>query len=414
MTDGIACNFDLSALAVGPGYGARIDAALAQFARLYGHERMPLVFSAPGRVELGGNHTDHQRGCVVAAAINMDALGVAAPNGLGEIRIASEGYPSFSLRLGDLSPQPEERNTTPALVRGVCNGFIQRGHSVGGFDAYIQSDVRSGSGLSSSAAFEALLGRMLSELYSGGAVGPVEIAQIGQYAENVYFGKPSGLMDQTACAVGGVVFIDFGDPAKPVIREIPVDFPGHALCVVDSGGSHAELTHEYAAITEEMRQIAGFFRAEVLSQLTREQVLSALPHLRQCAGDRAVLRALHFFAENQRAQAEAEALSQSDFASFLSLAGESGRSSFMYLQNISPAGAVAHQDVAVALALCDALLGGRGAFRVQGGGFAGTVEAFVPEDMLDSFRAGVEAALGAGACHVLRIRPAGSVLLRRI
>ena len=368
-------------------------------------------FSAPGRTEIGGNHTDHQRGRVLAAAVNLDTLAAVRVNGTGTIRILSQGYPMSVVELNQLEPQAEEVNTTPALIRGVAARFVQLGCRVEGFDAYCTSTVLPGSGLSSSAAYEVLIGTIINHLFFDGRVSQPEIAQIGQYAENVFFGKPCGLMDQTASAVGNLVSIDFFDKDKPVITPVDFDFSacGHALCIIDTRASHADLTDEYAAIPGEIKKVCAYFGKEVLTQIDEQEFYAAIPALRKSCGDRAVLRCVHFYQDNARVPRQVAALQSGDFDTFLKLISESGRSSWMYLQNVIPAGYKEHQDVAVSLALCEHYLQGRGAFRVHGGGFAGTVQAFVPFDLLYSFRAGVDAALGAGACHVLSIRPQGGV-----
>ena len=371
----------------------------------------PYYFSAPGRTEISGNHTDHQHGCVLAAAVNLAAVAEVQKNGLSVIRINSEGFDPVEIDLRDLSVHPEEINTTAALVRGVAAAFQMRGATLSGFDARVRSSVFPGSGLSSSAAFEVLMGTILNELFFDKKLTPVEIAQIGQYAENVYFGKPSGLMDQMASSVGGLVFIDFADPAAPVVERLDYDFAssGYALCIIDSGADHADLTEEYAAIPGELKQLCALFGKEVLREIPEEVFYAELPHIRHQVPDRAILRAIHFYNENKRVLAQVEALKQQDLDTFLRLVTESGRSSWMYLQNIAPAGAVAHQEVAIALALCDTFLQGKGAFRVHGGGFAGTVQAFVPVDMLEDFQENIEAVLGRGSCHVLSIRMDGGI-----
>ena len=368
-------------------------------------------FSAPGRTEIGGNHTDHQRGRVLAAAVNLDTRAAVRVNDTDTIRIQSKGYPMCSVSLGDLTPRADEINTTPALIRGVAARFRELGCDVSGFDAYCESTVLPGSGLSSSAAYEVLIGTILNGLFFDNRVSQPEIAQIGQYAENVFFGKPCGLMDQTASAVGNLVTIDFFDKDHPVITPVDFDFSacGHALCIIDSRASHADLTDEYAAIPAELKAVSRYFGKEVLTEIPEDAFYAAVPALRRECGDRAVLRAIHFYQENARVQEQVEALRGGDFPRFLSLIQESGNSSWMYLQNVTPAGYTAHQDVAVALGLCQHYLHGRGASRVHGGGFAGTVQAFVPFDLLDGFRAGIDAALGQGACHVLSIRPQGGV-----
>lgn len=368
-------------------------------------------FSAPGRTEIGGNHTDHQRGRVLAAAVNLDTLAAVRVNGTGTIRILSAGYPMSVVELSQLEPQQEEVNTTPALIRGVAARFSQLGCQVEGFDAYCTSTVLPGSGLSSSAAYEVLIGTIINHLFFDGRVSQPEIAQIGQYAENVFFGKPCGLMDQTASAVGNLVSIDFFDKEHPAITPVDFDFSacGHALCIIDTRASHADLTDEYAAIPLEIKKVCAHFGKEVLTQIDEQEFYSAIPALRAECGDRAVMRCIHFYQDNARVPKQVAALQRGDFDAFLKLIAESGRSSWMYLQNVIPAGYKEHQDVAVSLALCEHYLQGRGAFRVHGGGFAGTVQAFVPFDLLDSFREGMDAALGQGACHVLSIRPQGGV-----
>jgi len=371
-------------------------------------------FSAPGRTEIGGNHTDHQHGCVLAGAVNLETTADVVLNGSHLIRVESEGYAPVEIDLGDLSVHENEKNTTAALIRGVAAAFVQRGAVLQGFDAAVRSTVLPGSGLSSSAAFEVLIGTICNELFFEKRLSAVEIAQIGQWAENVYFGKPCGLMDQTASSVGGMVYIDFCDPKNPLVEQLDFDFSKteHALCIIDSGADHADLTEEYAAIPAELKQISAYFGKEVLRDVPEEQFFAHLSRLRKQVPDRAILRAIHFYQENRRVQAQAEALRKKDFAAFLQLVRESGRSSWMYLQNITPAGAIAHQDVAVALALCDTLLGNRGAYRIHGGGFAGTVQAFVPTELLEIFQSRIEEVLGAGACHVLSIRPEGGIRLQ--
>ena len=368
-------------------------------------------FSAPGRTEIGGNHTDHQRGRVLAAAVNLDTVAAVRVNGTDTIRILSAGYPMCQVDVKELIPRSSEINSTPALIRGVAARFVQLGCEVKGFDAYVESTVLPGSGLSSSAAYEVLIGTIINHLFFDGRVSQPEIAMIGQYAENVYFGKPCGLMDQTASAVGGLVTIDFFDKEYPVIESVDFDFAscGHALCIIDSRASHADLTDEYAAITIELKEVCQYFGKEVLTQIDESDFVAAIPALRVKCGDRAVLRALHFYKENARVPKQVKALRDGDFATFLQLVKESGHSSWMYLQNVIPAGYKEHQDVALALNLCERYLDGKGAYRVHGGGFAGTVQAFVPFEILESFRAGIDAVLGEGACHVLSIRPQGGV-----
>ena len=395
------------ALVLNSGTKAALDAG---FAAAFGGEPAR-YFSAPGRTEIGGNHTDHQRGRVLAAAVNLDTVAAVRPNGTNVIRILSQGYPMCEVDLSQLAPVDTEINSTPALIRGVAARFAQLGCEVKGFDAYCESTVLPGSGLSSSAAYEVLIGTVINHLYFDGRVSQPEIAQIGQYAENVFFGKPCGLMDQTASAVGGLVTIDFADKEKPAIRSVDFDFAacGHALCIVDSRASHADLTDEYAAVTREMKALCDHFSKEVLTEIDEADFYAAMPALRAKCGDRAVLRGVHEYQENRRVLQQVAALESGDFDTFLKLIKQSGFSSWMYLQNVIPSGYKEHQDMAVALALCEKYLCGRGAYRVHGGGFAGTVQAFVPFDLVEGFKNGIDAVLGEGACHILSIRPQGGV-----
>ena len=366
-------------------------------------------FSAPGRTEIGGNHTDHQRGKVLAAAVDLDIVAAVRKNETDRIRIFSKGYPICEVDLNELFPKEEEKNKTPALVRGVAASFKELGCEVKGFDAYCESTVLPGSGLSSSAAYEVLIGTIINSLFFGGKVSPAEIAKIGQHAENLFFGKPCGLMDQTASAVGNLVAIDFFDKDEPKIEPVDFDFSscGHALCIIDTKASHADLTDEYAAIPGEIKKIAEHFGKEVLSEIDEADFFNEIPALREKCGDRAVLRAIHFYQENARVPKEIEALEKGDFEGFLKLIKESGYSSYMYLQNVIPAGYKEHQDVAFALAMCEHFLNGKGAYRVHGGGFAGTVQAFVPFEILESFKKGMDGVFGKEACHVLKIRKQG-------
>lgn len=384
------------------------------FRQTFGYSAQAL-FSAPGRTELGGNHTDHQRGCVLAAAVDLDILAAATVTDSGVIRVLSQGYPMTEVSLRELTPQEGEKNTSAALIRGVASRMQELGCDLQGrgLDVYMTSTVPKGSGLSSSAAFEVLMGAMLNELLWERHCTPVELAQIGQYAENVFFGKPCGLMDQTASSVGGVVAIDFADTAHPIVERLDVDLHtcGYALCILDSGAGHEDLTGEYSAITEELRAVCRVFGKEVLREVPEADFLAELPHVRKAVGDRAVNRAFHVYGENRRVREEVQALRSGDFQRFLTLVRESGRSSAMYLQNIIPTSSTTAQELMVTIALCERMLEGRGAVRVHGGGFGGTAQAFVPLDMLDRFRDRVEASLGRGCCHVVRIRPAGGIRL---
>lgn len=366
---------------------------------------MEQYFSAPGRVELGGNHTDHQHGCVLAAAVDLEMRAAVTPNHDGVIRVFSQGFAPVEVALGDWTPRPEERNTTAALVRGMAAQFIRRGAALTGLDMRVTSQVPVGSGLSSSAAFEVLLGRVFSGLCCGGSVSPEDIARMGQTAERDYFGKPCGLMDQMASSVGGLVYMDFADPVHPAMERIDCDLgaSGYCLFIVDSGADHADLTADYAAIPAELEQVCRVFGAEVLRQVDETEFYRRLPAVRAAAGDRAALRAIHVFDENRRAAAEAEALRKGDFPAFLALVNASGASSWQYLQNVT-SGDPRQQALAVTLAVCRRALGGQGAVRVHGGGFAGTALAFVPDDRREMFRRTVEQTLGVDKCRLLSVR----------
>ena len=362
-------------------------------------------FSAPGRTEIGGNHTDHQHGCVIAAAVDMTTTAEVVLNGANVIRVDSEGYKPVEIGLNDLTIKESEKNTTAALIRGVAAAFAQRGYKLAGFDAKVKSTVLPGSGLSSSAAFEVLIGRILNGLFADNVISDIEIAQIGQYAENVYYGKPSGLMDQMASSVGGLVFIDFNDPKTPIVEKVDYDFAhsGYTLCTIDSGADHADLTDEYAAMPIEMKKVAKFFGKEVLREVDEQEFYAKIAEIRKETGDRAVLRAIHFFNENRRVQMQVRALKNDNFDAFLHYVNESGMASWTLLQNVTPAGYIEKQDMAFTIALCQQLLGGEGAIRVHGGGFAGTALAFVPNEKFEQFNTAIEAALGSGCCHKLAI-----------
>lgn len=372
-----------------------------------------LLFSAPGRTELGGNHTDHQRGHGLAASVDLDTIACVCPNGSNMIRIQSRHHRMAEIDLRDLEIHPEEADHSVSLLRGVAARFRQLGYALGGFDAYTTTRVLRGGGLSSSAAFEVLVAAILNHLFCGGALSATDLAEAAQYAENVYFGKPCGLLDQLACATGGVLAIDFHDPARPQVRRVQVDLArhGYAMCIVDTRASHSDLTADYAAIIREMRSVAGFFGCEVLGQVDPARFRRELPAVRAACGDRAVLRAHHFFLEDARVGRQCDALEAGDFPRFLELVRQSGLSSCMYLQNVSTYRDSRSQPMAVLLALAEDLLAGRGACRVHGGGFAGTIQAFVPLDLLPAFTAGMEAVAGPGACYTLNIRAHGSALL---
>lgn len=371
------------------------------------------LFSGPGRTEIGGNHTDHQHGRVLCGSVDMDMLACAAPNGKNIIRIQSEGYPALEIGLDDLSVREEEKNTSAALVRGVAARVRELGFTLAGFDACVTSTVLSGSGLSSSAAYETLVGNIFNHFCCKDKLDPVTIAKIGQYAENVYFGKPCGLMDQMGSSVGGAVFIDFNDPANPVVERVDYDFTrsGHALCIVDTASSHGDLTDDYADITKEMGAVAAHFGRTVLRDVPLEDFHAAVPALRQECGDRAVLRAMHFYSDDRRAVQEAGALKKGNFEAFLNMVNASGLSSSLCLQNTWSIHDPKQQAIPLALTVGEHLLDGMGAIRVHGGGFAGTIQAWVPEEYLPVFKNGIEELFGPGKCHVLHIRPVGGCMV---
>ena len=393
----------------------RYLSALDEFATLYGEGRTVRLFSVAGRSELSGNHTDHNHGCVVAASIDLDIIAVASPREDGVIRLKSEGFPEDVVTIADYTqPDPARFGSSASIIAGVCAGFTDRGYLVGGFDAYTTSNVLKGSGLSSSAAFEDMVGNMLNHFYNDGKIDNVEIAKISQYAENRFFGKPCGLMDQVACAVGGIVAIDFRDPKAPVIDRVALDMSamGYNLCIVNTGGNHADLTDDYASVPAEMKAVAAAMGKEVLREVDPTEVLAAIPALRESLGDRAILRALHFFHENDRVLKQKNALLDKDLPEFFRLVKASGLSSFCYLQNVYTSKNLSEQGLSLALCLAEEYLSSRGgAWRVHGGGFAGTIQAFVPTSEVEGFRALMESVFGEGNCIVLRIRPAGAICL---
>ena len=390
----------------------RYCAALEQFELYFGPGRQVRMYSAPGRAELGGNHTDHQHGYGLAAAVTLDLIAVASPNPDGYVRVKSRGFNKLDvIDLTQAGPQEGESTHSASLIRGIAEGFRAAGREIGGFDAYTASDVLRGSGLSSSAAFEMGMAVIWNGEYACG-LEPPALAKICQYAENTYFGKPSGLLDQLTSAVGGVIFADFADPLQPQIEKIHAEglLPaGMALCVTDTRGSHSERTGEFAAIRQEMEQVAACLGQKVLGQVPEADFWAALPRLRRLCGDRAVLRAIHYFEENVRALAQRDALRAGCFADFAALVLESGRASFALCQNVYCSTDVRHQGLSVALALSQSLLrGSTGAWRMQGGGFAGTIQAYVPQPLLERYRTAIERVFGAGSCYVLRLREEGA------
>lgn len=391
----------------------RLAVIIDEYVKLFGDNENIELFSAPGRTEVGGNHTDHNHGKVLAASVDLDTVAAAAKRDDSVIVEKSFNFDALEVDISDLNIHTEEFGKSSGLIRGMCAGFVEYGYKIGGFNAASMSRVLSGSGLSSSAAYEVLIGTILNHLYNDGKVSAVDIAKIAQFAENKYFGKPCGLMDQMASSVGSFITIDFKDPSEPIIKKVNFDFAscGHALCIIDTGGDHADLTDDYAAVRGEMEQAAEVFGKSVLRDVDETEFMRNISLVREKVNDRAVLRAMHFYAENKRAEAEVKALESGDFDAFKELVTESGRSSYMYNQNVFTTKDVAHQGVSLALAMCEYLLKGKGAWRVHGGGFAGTVQAFVPVDMLDDFCEKIEAVFSKGSCHVLSIRPFGGIKL---
>ncbi len=390
----------------------RYISAIDEFEKIYG-DRDVSLFSVAGRSELSGNHTDHNHGCVVAASIDLDIIAVAAARDDGVIRVKSEGFPEDVVDTAVYTAPVEEKfGTSESIIAGMCAGFLKNGHAIGGFGAYTTSNVLKGSGLSSSAAFEDMIGNILSHMYNGGKVDNVEIAMLAQYSENVFFGKPCGLMDQVACAVGGIVAIDFADPCAPVIDKVDFDLSekGYNLCIVNTGGNHADLTDDYASVPAEMKAVAAHFGKKVLREIDKETLIKEIPALREKVGDRAILRALHFLGENERVAAQKAALLEGDLDAFFDKVIASGRSSFCYLQNVYTSKNLSEQGLSLALCLAEGYLcGKKAAWRVHGGGFAGTIQSFVPSSEVEGYRALMDSVFGEGKCIVLRIRPVGAV-----
>ena len=395
---------------------ARYSAAADSFLGLFGDGDVSL-FSVGGRSEISGNHTDHNHGKVIAAAVNMDILAVAKKTGNGIVRVKSEGFDMDTVTL-DKIPAPDRTKffTSAAIIAGMERAFLNNGYEIGGFDAYTTSNVLKGSGISSSAAFEVMIGNILNHLYNGGCVSDVEIAKMAQYAENVYFGKPCGLMDQTACAVGGFITIDFKNPAEPVIEKLDFDLGrhGYSLCIVNTGGNHADLNEDYASVPAEMKAVAAALGVSVLRETSRDALDGLLKkdsgRARKELGDRAIMRAYHFFAENERVTHQADALRRGDIDEFKRGVTESGNSSFKYLQNVYTTKNVHEQGLSLALCITEEFLAGTGGVcRVHGGGFAGTVQAFVPNALTEKYRETMDGVFGDGSCHVLAVRAGGAV-----
>ncbi len=390
--------------------------AIRRFTEIYGDERDVYLYSVPGRTEVEGNHTDHNHGCVLAAAIDRDIVAIVSPSDNGVIRVKSEGYDEDVVRIADCaSPDAFKKFSSASLIAGTVNAFVERGYAVGGFDAYTVNRVLKGSGLSSSAAFEVMIGNILNYRYNDGNIANEELAKIAQYAENVYFGKPCGLMDQMACAVGGFVFIDFADPKEPMIEPISFSLSdaGFMLCIVNTGGNHADLNEDYASVPREMKSVAAFFGKETLRGISESEIVATAPILRRTVGDRAILRALHFVRENERVKGTAAHLKAADVDAFLGDVIASGRSSFQYLQNVYTTKNVSEQGLSLALAIAEGALADKGcAFRVHGGGFAGTTQAFVRCEYVEDYAALMNAVFGEGACMLLSIRPVGATEIK--
>ena len=387
--------------------------AVDEFEKLYGDADEIRLFSDPGRTEVGGNHTDHQHGRVLAGSVDLDVIAVVAKNNDNIVRIKSEGYDMDEINLAELEVLKSEEGKASALIRGMCAFVKESGFEIGSFNAYTTSNVLKGSGLSSSAAFEVLVGVILSHMFNDGKIDAVEIAKLAQKAENVYFGKPCGLMDQMASSVGGFTAIDFNDPKNPIIEKINFNLSehNHRLCIVNTGGNHADLTGDYAAITEEMRAVSNALGEDFLRDVNEEEFFSKLALLREKCGDRAIIRAMHFFADNALVLDEKKALLENKFDDFLSFIIKSGNSSFRYLQNVFSVSSPTEQGLSLALAVTERFLGGRGGYRVHGGGFAGTIQVFVPNDMLDDYKTLIESVFGEGNCYILNIRPVGGYAL---
>ncbi len=383
---------------------------LELFKKTYGDTEVA-IYSAPGRSEVCGNHTDHQNGEVLAASINLDAIAVVSENDDNVIKVVSDGYPMITVELNSLDKQPGDKGTSAGIIRGVAAGLKNAGYKLSGFNAYVTSDVLIGAGLSSSAAFETIIGTIISGMFNNMEISPVKIAQVGQFAENVYFGKPCGLMDQMACSVGGLIHIDFENTKEPFVEKVNVDFGkyNHSLCIVDTKGSHQDLTDDYAAVPQEMKAVAKYFGKNVLREVDEKDFYKNIADIRKKTSDRAVLRAVHFFEEEKRVEKIVERLNAGDFESFLAMITASGNSSFKYLQNVYTNKDVKNQGVSVGLAASEIALAGCGATRVHGGGFAGTIQAFVPDDMVEAYRAFMDNVFGEGACHVLKVRKYGGI-----
>ena len=394
--------------------GKRFLRAIEEFEKLFPEREDIRLFSAPGRTEIGGNHTDHQHGSVLAGSVDLDVIAIVAPNQSGKVCIQSEGYDMDTVEVSNLDRVAAETGRAAALIRGVLSRFAEMGCVVSGFNAYTTSNVLKGSGLSSSAAFEVLVGNIVNSMFFEGKAAPIEIAKIGQYAEREYFGKPCGLLDQMASSLGGFTYADFYDPSDPFTETIDLDLHtfGYTLCVVDTGGNHANLTQDYADITLECKAVSNALGVDYLRDADIREFYVSLPQLRKKCGDRAILRAYHFFYEQLRVMDQKTALKSGDFSGFLKLVNQSGHSSYDYLQNLYSTSSLKEQGLPLAIALTERFLQGDGACRVHGGGFAGTIQCYIPTDRLADYQDMINAVFGDGACVVLNIRPVGGYELK--
>lgn len=385
--------------------------AAEKFESIFGDRDNIRFISAPGRTEVGGNHTDHQHGRVLAGSVDLDIIGVVSANNDGVVRIKSEGFPQDEINLSELEANEADLGRASALIRGVLNYCKESGFEIGGFDAYTTNNVMRGSGLSSSAAFEVFVGTVISFLFNNGKIDPVDIAKIGQKAESIYFGKPCGLLDQSASALGGFTAIDFKDTTKPIVEQVDFDLSAHgySLCVVNTGGNHANLTQDYADITFECRNVSKFFNKGFLRDVPVDEFFDNIAEIKKQYGDRAVLRAIHFFNEDERAEKQKQALKNNKFDEFLKLIAESGNSSFKFLQNVYSTSNVHEQGISLGIALTEQFIAktGRGVCRVHGGGFAGTIQCFLPTESISEYKKFIEMTFGEGSCYILKIRPVG-------
>ncbi len=388
----------------------RYITSVKEFQKYFGEGKVE-IYSTPGRSEVCGNHTDHQYGMVLATSINLDSIAVVSRNEEGIVRIKSKNYDLFEVKVEDLTLREEEKETSVSLVKGVLQGLKEAGYKLGGFNLYTTSDVLIGAGLSSSAAFEVLVGTVVSGLFNEMQISPIKLAQVAQYAENVYFGKPCGLMDQMACSVGNLIHIDFENPKNPTVHQVEIDFEKYkySLCIVDTKGSHADLTEDYGLIPSEMKQVAQCMGAEVLRQVKESDFIEKIPEIREKVSGRAVLRALHFYQEEKNVEAAIKALENERFDDFLSVIKQSGNSSFKYLQNVYTNHDVNHQNMSIALALTEQFLGENGVCRVHGGGFAGTIQCFIKNEVVYDYKEYIERVFGKDSCHVLKVRKYGGI-----